>query len=71
MKTKDQRSFLDVVESIARSEQDVDKILEAARLSRVEDAKRRLTGEQKFDLILAAIISTLAFTFFALLFLAT
>lgn len=40
MKTKDQRSFLDVVETIARSEQDVDKLLEAARLQRVEDARR-------------------------------
>lgn len=71
MKTKDQRSFLDVVESIARSEQDVDKILEAARLQRVEDAKRRLTNEQKFDLILVAIIAPLVFAFFAMIFLAT
>lgn len=71
MKTKDQRSFLDVVEAIARSEQDVDKVLEAARLQRVEDAKRRMTGEQKFDLILVSIIAPLVFAFFALIFLAT
>lgn len=53
------------------SEQDVDRILEAARLQRVEDARRRLTNEQKFDLILAAILAPLAAVLFAILILGT
>lgn len=38
---KDNRAFEDVVRSIAQSEDDVDKILKAARLERIETAQRK------------------------------
>lgn len=44
---KDNRAFEDVVRSIAKSEEDVDAILKAARLTRQEKANA-LTAEYKF-----------------------
>lgn len=58
MSKKDERKFLEVVKSIRESENDVDKILEAARLMRHEDANHRLSGEQKYYIILCSIICT-------------
>lgn len=49
--SKDERKFEDVVRSIANSEEDVDKILAAARLTRHEAPGSKLTGQQKADLI--------------------
>lgn len=56
-----QRSFEEVVRNIAASEEDVDKVLKAARLERHETS--RMTGEQKLTLILslAGIIALLLF----------
>ncbi len=49
------RNFEDVVRSIASSEDDVDKVLKAARLERHE--ANRMTGEQKLSLAIAALIA--------------
>lgn len=54
---KDDRKFLDVVQAIEGAENDVDKILEAARLLRHEGESRRLTANQKFELIEYGILS--------------
>lgn len=48
---KKERIFEDVVRSIAESEEDVDKILSAARLERHEGPGRHMTGDQKFNLL--------------------
>lgn len=68
---EDKRKFREVLEEVAQAKVDVDKVLEAAGLQRVEDAKRRLTNDQKFYLILVAILAPLAAVLFALLFLGT
>lgn len=47
----DERKFTDVVKSIASSEKDVDKVLDAARLLRHEGESRKLNAEQKTNLI--------------------
>lgn len=64
--SKDERKFEDVVRSIAASEEDVDKILTAARLERHEGPPRYLNAEQKMSVIycafgLAGLISLFAF----------
>ena len=51
MSKKDERNFEEVVQSIVRSEADVDKILEAAKLDRHERPDNRLSAEQKCELI--------------------
>jgi len=48
---KDQRKFTDVVEQIKSSEEDVDKVLTAARLNRHEGPPRYLSAQQKMDLL--------------------
>lgn len=50
-----ERSFEEVVRSIAASEEDVDKLLAAARLERHEGPGRYMTGEQKYVLLCALI----------------
>lgn len=50
----DDRKFRDVVESIVTAEDDVDKILKAARLTRQEKANA-LTAEYKFWLLVIAL----------------
>ena len=52
---KDERKFRDVVESIVTAEDDVDKILKAARLTRQEKVNP-LTPENKFWLLVCVII---------------
>lgn len=52
----DERKFTDVVKSIASSEKDVDKVLEAARLLRHEGESRKLGAEQKAEIIISAMI---------------
>lgn len=47
----DERKFTDVVKSIASSEKDVDKVLDAARLLRHEGESRKLNAAQKMELI--------------------
>lgn len=47
----DERKFTDVVKSIANSEKDVDKVLDAARLLRHEGESRKLNAAQKMELI--------------------
>lgn len=49
--SKDERKFADVVKSIASSEEDVDKVLDAARLIRHEGENRKMSAEQKVGLI--------------------
>ncbi len=69
----DERKFTDVVKSIASSEKDVDKVLDAARLLRHEGESRKLNAAQKLDLaediifaviILGAFFGMLAMFFF-------
>lgn len=52
---KDERRFRDVVETIVQSEDDVDTILKAARLTRQEKSNA-LTAEHKFYLLIAALV---------------
>lgn len=47
---KDNRTFEEVVTSIVKAEDDVDKILQAARLERHESSTR-LNAEQKKEVI--------------------
>lgn len=47
----DERKFTDVVKSIASSEKDVDKVLDAARLLRREGKDRHLSADQKLEII--------------------
>ena len=58
--SKDERKFYDVVQTIKGAEDDVDKVLEAARLIRHEGESRKLSAEQKVglaeDIIFAVII---------------
>ena len=49
--SKDERKFYDVVQTIKGAEDDVDKVLEAARLLRHEGESRKLSAQQKADLI--------------------
>lgn len=49
---KDNRSFEEVVRSIEMSESDVDKILKAARLARIEKPKM---SDDRFEMLLWAI----------------
>jgi len=65
---EDERKFEDVVRSIARSEEDVDKLLAAARLTRHEGPDRRMTGDQKAELLGGLIF---ALTFLGFIFLVT
>ena len=51
MARKDSRYFEDVIEAIKDAEIDIDKFLEAARLDRRERESRRLTNEQKMNII--------------------
>lgn len=51
----DDRKFRDVVESIVTAEDDVDKILKAARLTRQEKANA-LTSEHKLYLLIGVLI---------------
>lgn len=46
------RMFKDVVESIKRSEKDVDKVLKAARLQRIESGKM---SDGRFDRIMSLV----------------
>lgn len=57
MKNQDERKFKDVVGTIDAAEKDVDKVLTAARLERHERPDMRMTGEQKYEIILTAIIA--------------
>ena len=61
--SKDERKFEDVVKSIASSEKDVDKVLEAARLLRHEGESRKLNAEQKADLIELGIFAAILIAF--------
>lgn len=68
----DNRTFEDVVKSICQSEEDVNKILKAAKLDRHESPGTRLSAEQKTDLIGMGIMVMFFFgllTFLAILFL--
>jgi len=56
MKNQDERRFADVVNTIDAAEKDVDKVLDAARLERHEGPQMRLTGEQKYEIVITAII---------------
>lgn len=47
---KDTRTFEEVVSSIVKAEEDVDKILQAARLERNE-SNTRMNAEQKKEII--------------------
>lgn len=67
MKNKD-RTFEEVVRSIAASESDVDKILAAARLERNEGPNRHMTGKEKYDLLLLLIIILGVLGFFCIMF---
>lgn len=64
---KDERKFQDVVDTIDKAEQDVDKVLDAARLERKEGADRHMTGTQKFYLLLALIGAASIISFFSLI----
>lgn len=55
MARKDSRYFEDVIEAIKDAEIDIDKFLEAARLDRQERESRRLTSEQKANVIYFAL----------------
>ncbi len=57
---KKERTFEEVVRSITESEEDVDKILAAARLERNEGPSRHMTGDQKY-VLLGALIGVAAF----------
>ena len=61
--SKDERKFLDVVQSIKGAEDDVDKVLEAARLLRHEGQSRKLNAEQKADLIETGIFAAILLGF--------
>lgn len=52
----DERKFADVVRSIATSEEDVDKILNAAKLDRHEAPSTKLSASQKMELIFGCMI---------------
>ncbi len=56
MKKSDERRFTDVVDTINNAENDVDKVLKAARLERNEGGDRHLTAEQKSDLIMSGML---------------
>lgn len=64
---KDERKFRDVVETIVTAEEDVDKILKAARLTRHEKANA-LTSDQKSEIIELAIFAAIILGFFGMLF---
>ncbi len=68
---EDKRAFPEVIATVAQAKSDVDKMLDAAGLQRVEDARRRPTNEQKFNLILVAILAPLTAPLTALIFLVT
>ncbi len=53
---KDERKFQDVVNAVDSAEKDVDRMLDAARLERHEGPNMRMTGEQKYEIALTAII---------------
>lgn len=62
------RTFEEVVRSIAASEDDVDKILAAARLERNPGPARHMTGDQKYYLFCALIAAGAFLGFFLMLF---
>jgi len=64
MKNQDERKFQDVVTSIDSAERDVDRVLSAARLERHEGPNMRLTGEQKYNIIMAVIGAVSVLVFF-------
>jgi len=55
MKNQDERRFQDVVDTIGKAEEDVDKVLDAARLERHEGPSMRLNAEQKYTIIMTLI----------------
>ena len=59
--SKDERKFYDVVQTIKGAEDDVDKVLEAARLLRHEGESRKLNAEQKAEIIDSIIFSLTVF----------
>lgn len=63
-----ERKFEEVVETIKNAEEDVDKVLSAARLERHEGPPRYLSAEQKMSIIycLFGLIGWLAFLGFML-----
>ncbi len=63
-----ERTFEEVVRSIAASEMDVDKILAAARLERHEAPDRHLDGEQKYTLLCALLGAGVLLGFFYIMF---
>lgn len=63
--SKDERKFYDVVQTIKGAEDDVDKVLEAARLLRHEGESRKLSAQQKADLIESAIFAAIILGMFA------
>lgn len=63
---QDNRKFNDVVNDIESAENDVDKVLKAARLERHEGA--RMSAEQKTTIILALIVTFGALMFFFMMF---
>ena len=61
------RNFEDVVRQIASSEEDVDRVLAAARLERREAEPRHLNAQQKMTL-LTVLLAILGGSVFLLLF---
>jgi len=61
---QDERKFADVVDTIDKAERDVDRLLDAARLERHEGPQMRLTGEQKYNIIMAVIGAVSVLVFF-------
>lgn len=62
-KNKDERKFEDVVQTIKCAEDDVDKVLDAARLLRHEGESRNLSAQQKADLIETGIFAAILIAF--------
>lgn len=62
----DNRKFTQVVHDIRQSTRDVDKVMDAAGVSRFES--NRLTARQKMELIYTLLSGLAVFTFSALMF---
>ncbi len=64
MKNQDERKFTDAVDTIDAAERDVDRVLDAARLERHEGPDMRMTGEQRYNIIMALIGAVSVLVFF-------
>lgn len=69
--SKDNRSFEEVVRGIGLAEDDVDKVLKAARLERNEGQSNKLSAEQKTSIIFGILGLLGACVFFGFLILGT